>query len=124
MIRKKILLPVLIGSVFFLGACGGEDTPSSPVINPTPSSVFIPLPTSSSGPVIPPTPTSSIVVPASSAVGPSPVVNYAPLAPSANVSFAVNNYVLWRGFHFVTEEAEMALTASSTAFWICSHCGS
>lgn len=109
MISKKILLPVLIGSVFFLGACG-DDTPSSP-INQTPSSTFIPLPASSAGMV--PVPTSSIAVPASSAaVGPSPVVNYAQLAPSANPAYASNNYMLWRGFHYVTEETEMAIYPS------------
>lgn len=112
MVYKKILLPVLIGSAFFLGACG-DDTATAPANNPTSSSaiifptlssssVYIPVPTSSAPA---PTPTSS-AVPTSSAT-PTPVGTYAPLAATANPAFAVNHYALWKGFHFTTEEQEM-----------------
>ena len=119
MICKKILLPVLIGSAFYLGACGGDDSPNSPVINPTPSSVVVPLPTSSvvvppplSSAVVPPPLSSAVApVPASSASvtpPPTPVANYAPLATSANPAVATTQYALWQSFHFVTQEAETA----------------
>ena len=64
MFCKKILLPVLVGSAFFFGACGDDAAPSAP--NPTPSSTVI-IPTLSSSSVIIPVPTSSTPVPASSA---------------------------------------------------------
>jgi len=111
MFYKKILVPVLMGSAFFLGACGDDapiapnnSTPSSAFIYPTlsSSSAITPIPTSST-----PVPTSSAPVPASSAT-PTPVGTYAPLAASANPAFAVNHYALWKGFHYTTEEQEMA----------------
>ena len=111
MVYKKILLPVLIGSAFFLGACG-DDTATAPANNPTPSSTIIyptlssssisPLPTSST-----PVPTSSAPVPASSATPTPTPGTYAALAPSANPNFAVNHYALWKSFHYTTEEQEM-----------------
>ena len=52
MIFKKILLPAFVGSAFFLGACGGDDTPVSPENNPATSSAAQPFPLSSSS-VIP-----------------------------------------------------------------------
>ena len=123
MICKKILLPVLVGSAFYLGACGGDDSPSSPVVNPTPSSVVVPLPASSA---VAPLPASSAVapLPASSAVAPLPAssasvtptpANYAVLSPTANPAFAMNDYAVWQSYHFVTEEAEMATYPSIAA---------
>lgn len=114
MISKKILLPILVGSAFYLGACGSENTTSAPVDNPTPvpvpaSSAVTPLPTSSI--VVPPTSSAAVPVPTSSAavvVPPSPAATYAPLATTANPAYALNHYALWQSFHFVTEEAEMA----------------
>ena len=112
MVCKKILLPVLVGSAFFFGACGDDaapsapnTTPSSAVIYPTlsSSSVYTPLPTSST-----PAPTSSAPAPASSATPtPTPTGTYAPLATTANPAYAVNHYALWKSFHFTTEEQEM-----------------
>lgn len=113
MVCKKILLPVLVGSAFFFGACGDDAAPSAPN-NPTPSSaviyptlssssVYTPLPTSST-----PAPTSSAPAPASSATPtPTPAGTYAPLATTANPAYAVNHYALWKSFHFTTEEQEM-----------------
>ena len=64
MIQKKILLPILMGSALFLGACGEDDSaPISPIPTPVPeSSAMAPVPESSA--VVPP--------PASSAVEPPP----------------------------------------------------
>ena len=112
MICKKILLPVLMGSAFFLGACGGDDSPSSPINNSTPSSAIIPLPTSSTvlpglSSAIVPVPTSSTPVPASSAVIPGPVA-YPTLAGSVNMAYAMNQYAVWKSYHFVNEEDEIA----------------
>jgi endo-1,4-beta-D-glucanase Y len=107
MISKKILLPALIGSAFFLGACGDDPAPSAPV-NPTPSSA-IPYPAVSSSSVYTPVPTSSTPAPTSSAPAPTPTpVAYPALGTSANLTEAVNDYALWKGFHFTTEEQEMA----------------
>ena len=118
MICKKILLPVFIGSAFFLGACGGDDSPTSPV-KPTSSAAVVPLPVSSAVAPLPlssasiPLPVSSAVAPplpaSSASVPPTPTpVNYAPLATTANPAVATNQYAVWQSFHFVTEEAEMA----------------
>ena len=111
MVYKKILLPVLIVSAFFLGACG-DDTATAPANNPTPSSANIfptlssssisPLPTSSA-----PAPTSSAPVPASSATPTPTPGTYAALAPTANPTFASNHYAFWKTAHFATEEQEM-----------------
>ena len=121
MIFKKILLPAFVGSAFFLGACGGDDTPVSPENNPATSSAAQPFPLSSSS-VIPlpmsssvtplPVSSSAVPVPASSA-SPTPTPsNYAALASTANANYAVNHYALWKSFHFTTEEAEMAVYPS------------
>jgi hypothetical protein len=110
MISKKILLPALVGSAFFLGACGGDTSPSAPVNNPvysstvlpTSSSAYIPGPTSST-----PVPvSSSAVVPTSSTPAPSPTA-YPALAPSANVTYGTGDYALWKSFHFTTYEQEI-----------------
>ncbi|WP_290766709.1 glycosyl hydrolase family 8 [Fibrobacter sp. UBA4297] len=110
MVYKKILLPILIGSAFFLGACG-DDAATAPA-NPTPSSAFVPLPVLSSSSVYIPLPTSSAPTPASSATPtptPTPTPGtYASLAATANPAFAANIYTLWKSFHFVTEEQEMS----------------
>ena len=142
MIQKKILLPILMGSALFLGACGEDDSaPISPIPTPVPessamapvpeSSAVVPPPASSavepppaSSAVVPPVPESSAAVPppASSAVEPPPAssasaptpnpVNYAPLATSANKATASSIYALWKGYHFVTKDAESAYYAS------------
>jgi Endoglucanase Y len=104
MFYKKILVPVLMGSAFFLGACG-DDAPIAPN-NSTPSSAII-YPTLSSSSAITPVPTSSTPVPASSAA-PTPVGTYAPLAPTAAPQYAMNHYAVWKSYHYVTEETEMA----------------
>ena len=126
MIFKKILLPAFVGSAFFLGACGGDDTPVSPENNPATSSAAQPFPLSSSS-VIPlpmsssvtplPVSSSAVPVPTSSApassASPTPTPsNYAALASTANANYAVNHYALWKSFHFTTEEAEMAVYPS------------
>ena len=135
MIRKQILLPVLVGSAFFLGACGDDE--SAPVFPVIPSSATVPVPESSaavpvpesSAEVLPPTssavvppPESSAAVPppASSAVEPPPAssasapnpVNYAPLATSANKTIASTIYTQWKSYHFVTKETEATYYAS------------
>ena len=107
MISKKILLPVLVGSAFYLGACGSENTPTAPAQTPASASSMLPVPMST--PVIPPA-SSAAAVPASSAaavVPPTPVANYATLATTANPAFAMNHYAQWQSYHFMTEEAEM-----------------
>ena len=113
MISKKILLPILVGSAFYLGACG-DDTPASP--DPVPgsstvvpgSSAINPIPMSSSSPV----PASSADIPASSAIVPassaSPTpATYPALAPSANPVTAAGHYLSWQSYHFQTEEQDM-----------------
>ena len=142
MIQKKILLPILMGSALFLGACGeDESAPISPFPTPVPessavapipaSSAVVPPPASSAVAPIPessavaPVPESSAAVPppassaevapppASSASAPTPnPVNYAPLATSANKATASSIYALWKGYHFVTKDAESAYYAS------------
>ena len=135
MIRKHILLPVLVGSAFFLGACGDDE--SAPVFPVIPSSATVPVPESSAAVPVPessaevlppassavvPVPESSAAVPppASSAVEPPPAssasapnpVNYAPLATSVNAAKAAEVYALWKGYHFVTKETEATYYAS------------
>ena len=114
MISKKILLPVLVGSAFYLGACG-SDSPSSPAQNPVPASSAAIIPPASSSSILPissPASSSSIALPASSAEAPpassatTPSV-YPALAPSANPAFGVNTYISWQSFHFQTEEQDM-----------------
>ena len=136
MICKKILLPVFMGSVFFLGACGGDDSPSSPEITPVSSSAVYPLPVSSSSVILPPVMSSSVIplpvssssvtplpvssssaVPTSSAPAPASSAtptpsNYAALASTANMTYAANEYVVWKSYHYTTEEAEMAVYPS------------
>ena len=140
MIQKKILLPILMGSALFLGACGDDGAaPVVPVPTPVPessamapvpeSSAVVPPPASSavepppaSSAVVPPVPESSAAVPppASSAVEPPPAssasapnpVNYAPLATSANKATAASAYALWKGYHYVTKETESTYYAS------------
>jgi len=107
MISKKILLPALVGSAFFLGACG-DDTPAAPVNNPIYSSAENPYPTVSSSSAIIPEPTSSTPVPASSAsLTPTPAA-YAALSPKADINAAMTDYVLWKSYHFTTYEQEVA----------------
>lgn len=114
MVYKKILLPAIIGSAFFLGACG-DDATVAPVNNPNPSSAIIYPTLSSSSIYIPtsstpaptsstPAPTSSTPAPASSAGG---TASYAALAATANPAFAINDYAVWKSYHFTTEEQEM-----------------
>ena len=105
---KKILLPALIGSVFFLGACG-DDAPIAPN-NLTPSSAFINPSLSSSSAIIP-QPTSSAPVPVSSSAA-LVVVDYPKLATTANMAYAMNDYALWKSFHVFSEEQDMALYPS------------
>lgn len=123
MISKKILLPVLIGSTFYLGACGGDDTPNAPVYTPG-SSAYVPassavLPGSSA--YIPASsavnPLSSAVVPSSSSAAPVPASSATPaaypaLAATANINYAVNDYLVWQTYHYVTKDAESVYYAS------------
>ena len=139
MIQKKILLPVLMGSAMFLGACGDDGAapvvpvptpvPESSAVAPVPessavapppaSSAVAPVPESSavapvpeSSAAVPPPPSSAVEPPpASSASAPSPV-NYAPLATTVNAAAAANDYALWKGYHFVTKETESTYYAS------------
>ena len=124
MIFKKILLPVVVGSSFYLGACG-DDTPSSP-IEQTPASSAVysyssssAIPTSSivivsSSAVI--VPASSAVIASSSSAAPAssatPVAATVPLASTANTAYAIQDYMSWYSFHFVTEENEMVVYPS------------
>ena len=135
MIRKKIFLPVLVGSAFFLGACGDDESApiypvitssaevlppaSSAVVPPPESSAAVPPPASSA--VVPPPESSAAVPPpASSAVEPPPAssasapnpVNYAALATSANAAKGAEIYTLWKGYHFVAKETESTYYAS------------
>ena len=103
MISKKILVPALLGTAFLLGACGDDPTPVAP-INPTPSSAVYPVPTSSAA--IAPVPTSSTPVPTSSTPTPLPVA-YPKLANSVALTYATNNYALWKSYHFTTYEQEL-----------------
>ena len=116
MIFKKILLPVVVGSSFYLGACG-DDTPSSP-IEQTPASSAVYSYSSSSA-----IPTSSVVIVSSSAViassssaapasSATPVAATVPLASTANTAYAIQGYMSWYSFHFVTEENEMVVYPS------------
>ena len=140
MIHKKILLPVLVGTAFFFGACGDDDSaPISPIPTPAPeSSAAVAPPPASSAAVVPPASSAVVPPPASSAVAPVPEssaavpppassavepppassasapnpVNYAPLATSANAATAASVYTLWKGYHFVTKETETTYYAS------------
>ncbi len=104
---KKILLPIICGSLLSLVACSSDDGTSVP---PTP----VPVPVVSSSSVTP----VPVPVVSSSSVTPVPVpqpVTYAPLAASANTAFAVQNYNLWLPFHFTTMEYEGASVYPSVA---------
>ncbi len=124
MISKKILLPILVGSAFYLGACG-DDNPSSPeaqtpvsspvilsssaIVVPG-SSAIVPGPVSSSSVIVPVS--SSTPAPVSSSAAPVPASSatpsaYAQLASTANTAYAINHYMSWQSYHFVTEETEM-----------------